>query len=277
MFRFGLGDLAQAIVKKAEEKGVELFNVENFKAVFGKGVAAETEGKKILVGRRLLMEENKIDISSIKETINKLEEEGKTAMLVAFDGKVLGAIAVADTLKNETKRAVAALYKMNYRLVMLTGDNEKTARAIAGQIGIGEVIAEVLPDEKVNAIKKLQEGGSVKIAMVGDGINDAPALTQADVGIAIGSGSDIAIEAGEITLVRGELDALVDSIKLSRATFRNIRQNLFWAYLYNSFAIPVAAFGVLATMIGPIIAAAAMAFSSLSVVLNALRLKKVKI
>jgi len=206
-----------------------------------------------------------------------LEGEGKTAMLVSDDKKVLGIIAVADTLKEETKQAIGELHKMNYKLMMLTGDNRKTAEAVAKQVGIDDVLAEVLPDEKVDVIKRLQEGGRVKVAMTGDGINDAPALTQADVGIAIGSGSDIAIEAGEITLVRGELGALVESIKLSRATFKTIRQNLFWAFFYNVVAIPVAAFGILATMLGPIIAAGAMAFSSLSVVSNSLRLRKIKL
>ena len=265
-----------------------MFNVIGFKAIFGKGVEAEIEGKKILVGRRLLMKENNIDISEVEEIVGKLEEQGKTAMLVSTTPirneisngagkKVLGVIAVADTLKEETKQAISDLHKMNYKLMMLTGDNEKTAKAIAKKIGIEEVLAEVLPDQKVDVIKRLQKGGKVKVAMVGDGINDAPALTQADVGIAIGSGSDIAIEAGEITLIRGELGALIESIKLSRATFRTIHQNLFWAFFYNTVAIPVAAFGILATMIGPIIAAGAMAFSSLSVVLNSLRLKKIKI
>jgi P-type Cu+ transporter len=260
--------LAQAIVRKAREEGLELLKVENFKAIFGKGVEVEIKGKKILIGRKLLMEENRINIFPAKEIIDKLENQGKTAMLISDNKKVLGIIAVADTLKPQTKEAINNLHKMGYKLIMLTGDNKKTAEAIAKQIGIKDVFAEVLPNEKVNIIKKLQKEGKIKVAMVGDGINDAPALTQADVGIAIGSGTDIAIESGEITLVRGELNALIDSIKLSRATFKIIRQNLFWAFFYNMVAIPIAAAGVLATMIGPLIAAAAMAFSSLSVVLN---------
>ncbi|MBM4402229.1 MAG: HAD-IC family P-type ATPase, partial [Candidatus Cloacimonetes bacterium] len=269
---------------KAQKEGLQLSKTENFRAVFGKGVEALINGNRVLVGRRLLMKENNIDISLVEKIASKLEGQGKTAMLVATTpldtkssngagSKIFGVIAVADTLKDETKKAIAELHKMNYKLIMLTGDNKKTAEAIAKQIGIDEVIAEVLPDQKVDEIKKLQKGGVIKVAMVGDGINDAPALTQADVGIAIGSGTDIAIEAGEITLVRGNLDALIGSIKLSRATFRTIRQNLFWAFFYNTVAIPVAAFGVLATTVGPIIAAAAMAFSSISVVLNSLRLK----
>jgi len=198
-------------------------------------------------------------------------------MWVAEEGRVLGAIAVADTLKDETKTAVERLHKMGFKTIMLTGDNQRTAKAIAKKVGIDEVIAEVLPDQKVEVIKKLQKGGEIKVAMVGDGINDAPALTQADVGVAIGTGTDIAIEAGEITLVRGDLIALVNAILLSKATFKTIRQNLFWAFIYNVVALPVAAFGILATMIGPIIAAAAMAFSSLSVVSNSLRLRKIKL
>ncbi len=269
--------LAQAIVRKAKEEGIEFLKTENFKAIFGKGVEAIIDDKRVLVGRRLLMEENNIDTSSVEEILNKLEGEGKTAILVAKDNQILGVIALADTLKEKTKEAIEELHKMGYKLVMLTGDNTRTAQAIAKQVNVDEVITEVLPDQKVEVIKKLQEGGRVKVAMVGDGINDAPALTQADVGIAIGSGTDITIEAGEITLVSGELDALVNSIKLSQATFKTIRQNLFWAFFYNLLAIPLAAFGFLATMIGPIMAAGAMAFSSLSVVSNSLRLRKIKL
>ena len=269
--------LGKAIVARAKERGIEILALQNFKALFGKGVKAEINGKNILVGRKELMEENGLDISFVQEMVGQLQEEGKTAMFVAEEGKLLGVIAVADTLKEETKTAIEQLHKMGFRTIMLTGDNQKTANAIAKKVGIDEVIAEVLPDEKVEVIKKLQKGGEVKVAMVGDGINDAPALTQADVGVAIGTGTDIAIEAGEITLVRGDLRVLVESIKLSKATFKVIRQNLFWAFIYNVVAIPVAAFGILATMLGPIIAAAAMAFSSISVVLNSLRLRKIRL
>jgi len=268
--------LAQAIVNKAKEESLELLNVENFKAIFGKGVESLINGKRILVGRKLLMEENNIGISLIKEITSELENQGKTAMLIAQDNEILGIIAVADTLKEDAQEAIQTLHKMGFKTVMLTGDNQKTANTIAKQIGIDEVIAEVLPDQKVAIIKKLQKEGEVKVAMVGDGINDAPALTQADVGIAIGTGTDIAIEAGDITLVRGNLISLVKAIKLSRLTFKTIRQNLFWAFIYNIIALPIAAFGILATMVGPIIAAGAMVFSSLSVVLNSLRLKKIK-
>ncbi|MDP2966905.1 MAG: heavy metal translocating P-type ATPase [bacterium] len=269
--------LGKAIVRAAKEKGIEISEPKNFKAIFGKGVKAEINGKNILVGRKELMEENGLDVSSVQGTVSQLQEEGKTAMFVAEERKLLGVIAVADTLKEETKTAIEQLHKMGFRTIMLTGDNQKTANAIAKKVGVDEVIAEVLPDEKVEVIKKLQKGGEIKVAMVGDGINDAPALTQADVGVAIGTGTDIAIEAGEITLVRGDLMALLGAIRLSKATFRTIRQNLFWAFIYNVVAIPVAAFGILATMLGPIIAVGAMAFSSLSVVLNSLRLRKIKL
>jgi len=269
--------LGKAIVKKAKERGIEILKVQNFKAIFGKGVMAEIDGKKILVGRKELMKENNLDLSNYQEMVSQLQEEGKTVIWVAQENKILGAIAVADTLKDETKTAIEALHKMGFKTIMLTGDNQKTAKAIAKKVGIDEVIAEVLPDEKVKVIKKLQKDGRVKVAMVGDGINDAPALTQADVGVAIGTGTDIAIEAGKITLVRGDLISLVNAILLSKATFKIIRQNLFWAFFYNTVAIPAAAFGILATMIGPVVAAAAMAFSSLSVVSNSLRLRKIRL
>ena len=269
--------LGRAIVLKAKERGIKISILKNFKALFGKGIMAEINGKKLLIGRKELLEEKNINTSFTKETVEKLQEEGKTVMFVAEENKLLGIIVVADTLKTEAKEAIGNLHKMGFRTVMLTGDNKRTAKAIAETVGIDDVIAEVLPDGKVNVIKKLQKNGQVKVAMVGDGINDAPALTQADVGLAIGTGTDIALEAGEITLVRGDLRALVESIKLSRATFKVIRQNLFWAFFYNVIALPVAALGLLATMMGPLIAAGAMAFSSVSVVLNSLRLRKIKL
>ncbi len=269
--------LAKAIIQEAKKNKIELLKAENFRAIFGKGVVAEINGKNILVGRKELMEENNLDVSNIQVEVTKLQEEGKTVMFVAEEGKLLGAIAVADTLKEEAKTAIEQLHKMGLTAIMLTGDNQKTANAIAKKININKVIAEVLPGEKAEIIKELQQEGRVKVAMVGDGINDAPALTQADIGIAIGTGTDIAIEAGDITLVSGNLIALVQSAQLSRKTFVTIRQNLFWAFFYNVVALPVAAFGILATMVGPLIAAAAMAFSSLSVVLNSLRLRKVKL
>jgi Cu+-exporting ATPase len=292
--------LGKAIVREAENRKIELLKTENFKAIFGKGVMAEINQKKFFVGRKELLEENKINVSLSQEIAEKLQEEGKTVMFLAEDNKFFGIIAVADTLKNEAPKAIEDLYKMGFKVIMLTGDNERTAKAIAKQAGIKDVIAEVLPQDKANIIKQLQEGLEIEnldiknllkienlkiensrqrrvVAMVGDGINDAPALTQADVGIAIGTGTDIAIEAGDITLVRGNLQALVEAIRLSKATFQVIRQNLFWAYLYNTVAIPVAVLGILATMIGPMIAAGAMVFSSISVVFNSLRLKTIKL
>jgi len=268
--------LGKAIVNEAKKREINLLKAENFKAIFGKGVTAEINGKKILVGKRELIEEAASAGSDPTEAVDKLQEQGKTVMFVAEDDKILGIIAVADTLKEETKTAIEQLHKMGFKTIMLTGDNQKTANAIAQKIGIDEVIAGVLPEGKVDVIKKLQKEGEIKVIMVGDGINDAPALTQADVGVAIGTGTDIAIEAGDITLVRGDLMALVSAIQLSKATFQTIRQNLFWAFIYNVVALPVAAFGILATMIGPLIAAVAMVFSSLSVVLNSLRLRKIK-
>lgn len=274
--------LGKAIVKEAEKRNIELLKIENFKAIFGKGVMAEINGKKVLIGRKELIEEAEpgqtpLAGSVSAEAVDKLQEQGKTVMFIAEDDKILGIIAVADTLKEETKTAIEQLHKIGFKTIMLTGDNQKTANAIAQKIGIDEIIAGVLPEGKVDVIKKLQKEGQIKVVMVGDGINDAPALTQADVGVAIGTGTDIAIEAGDITLVSGDLIALVSAIQLSKATFRTIRQNLFWAFIYNIIALPLAAFGVLATMIGPLIAAVAMVFSSFSVVLNSLRLRKIKL
>lgn len=289
--------LGKAIVNEAKKRKIELLKIEKFKAMFGKGVIGEIDGKKVLVGKQFLMEENKIDISFVKNNLDRFQEQGKTIMLVADSKKVLGVIVVADTLKDDAKKIINQLFEMKFKIIMLTGDNIKTARAIAKMVGINYVIAEVLPEDKVNIVKRLQEGFEVEdlnltkgwklenksikqkkiVAMVGDGINDAPALIQADVGLAIGTGTDIAIEAGAITLIRGDLKSLIGAIKLSKATFKIIRQNLFWAFIYNVIAIPMAAFGVLATMIGPIIAAGAMAFSSVSVVFNSLRLKNKKL
>ena len=269
--------LGKAIVSEAEKRKIKLLKAEKFKAIFGKGVSAEISGENVLAGKKKLIQENGLDVSFFESEVNQLQEQGKTIIWLAKKNRFLGIIALADVLKDEAKTVIDQLNKIGFKTIMLTGDNKKTAKAIAELAGINEVIAEVLPEEKVNLIKKLQKEGMVKVAMVGDGINDAPALTQADVGLAIGTGTDIAIEAGDITLVRGDLRAIIGAIKLSQATFKIIRQNLFWAFIYNIIAIPIAAFGILATMIGPVIAAAAMAFSSVSVVLNSLRLKKVKI
>lgn len=264
--------LGAAIVEKAKAEGLTLFPVDEFTAITGMGVQGTVEGKQVLVGSRKLMEANGIAIEEYTAEMEKLEDEAKTAMLIALDGKMAGIVAVADTLKEDSSQAIAELEKMGLRTAMITGDNRRTAKAIAEKVGISRVLAEVLPDGKIDEIKKLQqEFGTV--AMVGDGINDAPALKQANVGIAIGTGTDIAIESADITLVRGELSAVISAIKLSNATFGKIKQNYFWAWFYNSLAIPAAFFGLLHPMIG----AAAMATSSISVVLNSTLLKRVKI
>ena len=204
--------------------------------------------------------------------MEKLESEGKTAMLIAVDNKLAGVVAVADTVKETSKEAIARMQALGLEVIMLTGDNQRTAEAIARQVGLSHVIAEVLPEQKSDEIKKLQDQGK-KVAMVGDGINDAPALAMANIGMAVGTGTDIAIEAADITLMRGDLNSVADAIIMSRKTMRNIKQNLFFAFIYNTVGIPIAAIGLLA----PWVAGAAMAFSSVSVVLNALRLQKVKL
>jgi len=260
--------LGEAIVNKARSEGIEFEDVDGFNAVVGHGVEGRVKGEKVLAGSQKLMKKEGIEFSDLKGTLMRLEEEAKTAMLIACGGKIAGIIGVADTLKEDSKVAIDELKKMNITPVMITGDNERTARAIASKVGIEKVLAEVLPDGKVAEIKVLQSDGEI-VAMAGDGINDAPALKQANVGIAIGTGTDIAIESADLTLVRGELSAIVSAVKLSRYTFSTIKQNLFWAFIYNTVAIPVAALGYL----NPIIAAGAMTISSICVVLNSLRLR----
>ena len=260
--------LGQAIVEAAKEKGLPVEEVAKFAAAVGRGVSGQVGGRRVLVGSRTFLQEEGIDHSPLAEAMENLEAQGKTAMLIAVDGQLAGAIAVADTLKDESIKAISELKEMGLRTAMITGDNRRTARAIADQVGIDHVLAEVLPEGKVAEIQRLQEQGMV--AMVGDGINDAPALKQANVGLAIGTGTDIAIEAADIILVRGDLGGVITAIKLSRGTFRKIRQNYFWAWIYNAIAIPVAAMGLLHPMIGE----AAMAFSSLNVIYNSLRLRK---
>ncbi|MEM1503966.1 heavy metal translocating P-type ATPase [Domibacillus sp. 8LH] len=264
--------LAQAIVKGITDKGIELKPGEQFEAIPGYGIRAIVEGRDVLVGTRKLMSEKNINIQDAGESMAALEREGKTAMLVAVDGQYAGIIAVADTVKETSKEAVRRLKDMGLHVVMMTGDNEQTAQAIARQVGIDHVIAEVLPEGKANEVKKLQQEGR-HVAMVGDGINDAPALATADIGMAIGTGTDVAMEAADITLIRGDLNSIADAILMSKKTIRNVKQNLFWAFGYNTLGIPVAALGFLA----PWLAGAAMAFSSVSVVVNALRLQKVKL
>ncbi|SFF85156.1 Cu+-exporting ATPase [Planifilum fulgidum] len=264
--------LAQAIVRGARERGIEPTAAENFQAVPGKGIEAVVDGRRVLIGTRKWLEENGVDTAAAETAMETLEEQGKTVMLVAADGKPAGWIAVADTVKPTSADAIRELKRMGLQVWMLTGDNERTARAIARQAGIEHIRAEVMPGDKAEEVKRLQAEGR-KVAMVGDGINDAPALAVADIGMAIGTGTDVAIETADVTLMRGDLRAIPAAIRLSRLTMRNIKQNLFWAFFYNAVGIPVAAAGYLA----PWLAAAAMAFSSVSVVSNSLRLKRVKI
>jgi Cu+-exporting ATPase len=270
--------LGEAIVRRAKEEHSILLEPKGFQAIAGYGIEAMIDSKKILLGNPRLMEERKIALNGLSQEAERLSNEGKTPVFLAVDGKSVGLLAVADTLKENSKEAVQALRHMGLEVVMLTGDNQKTARAIASQIGIDRVLAEVLPEMKAEEIKRLQSEGR-KVAMVGDGINDAPALTQANVGIAIGTGTDVAMESADITLIGGDLRGIVNAIALSRATIRNIKQNLFWAFAYNTILIPVAAgvlFPFFGILLNPILAAGAMAFSSVTVVSNALRLRRFK-
>ncbi|RAS94520.1 ATPase P [Bacillus cereus] len=264
--------LAEAIVEGIKEKKINIPSSETFEAIPGFGIESVVEGKQLLIGTRRLMKKFNIDIEEVSKSMEELEREGKTAMLIAINKEYAGIVAVADTVKDTSKAAIARLKKMGLDVVMITGDNTQTAQAIAGQVGIDHVIAEVLPEGKAEEVKQLQAQGK-KVAMVGDGINDAPALATADIGMAIGTGTDVAMEAADITLIRGDLNSIADAIYMSKMTIRNIKQNLFWALAYNGLGIPIAALGFLA----PWVAGAAMAFSSVSVVLNALRLQRVKL
>ncbi|WP_332694738.1 heavy metal translocating P-type ATPase [Halalkalibacter lacteus] len=264
--------LAQAIVQHAIEKGLILSNTEQFEAIPGHGIRAAIDGNNLLIGTRKLLEEEGIVYENAIETMIGLESEGKTTMLIAVNGHYEGIVAVADTVKETSKQAISRMRKLGLEVIMLTGDNKRTAEAIGRQVGIEHVVAEVLPEEKSAVIEKLQREGK-KVAMVGDGLNDAPALAVADIGMAIGTGTDVAIEAADITLMRGDLNSVADAIIMSRKTMVNIKQNLFFAFIFNSLGIPIAATGLLA----PWVAGAAMAFSSVSVVLNALRLQKTKL
>ncbi|MDR3335810.1 MAG: heavy metal translocating P-type ATPase [Treponema sp.] len=285
--------LGEAIVKSAEGRGLELIKVENFNSLTGRGIEARVKGMDVLVGNRKLMDERNISLAELEADSDRLAEEGKTPMYVAIDGRLAGIVAVADVLKKSSKTAIESLHRMGIEVVMITGDNKKTAAAIARQVGIDRVLSEVLPQDKSAEVKKLQEkklpGEKQKlfsqaanrrfIAMVGDGINDAPALAQADIGIAIGSGTDVAMESADIVLMRSDLMDVPTAINLSKKTIRNIKQNLFWAFGYNTLGIPIAA-GVLylfgGPLLNPIFAAAAMSMSSVSVLSNALRLKRFK-
>ena len=263
--------LGEAIVNSAKDKGVELQEGKNFEAIPGHGIKVEIGNQLVLIGNKKLMVKNKIEINSALGQMEKLEGEGKTAMLMAVNGILAGIIAVADTVKESSAEAIKQMKELGIEVIMITGDNRLTADAIAKQVGVDRVLAEVLPEDKSAEVTKLKQEGKV-VAMVGDGINDAPALAAADVGIAIGTGTDVAIEAADITLMRGDLMGIVDTLRLSKATMRKIRQNLFWAFAYNIVLIPVAAFGLL----NPILAGAAMAFSSVSVVGNTLFLRNWK-
>ncbi len=285
--------LAEAIVKAASEKKLALSPASNFNAIPGHGVEAAVEGKKLLLGNLKLIKDRGLSLNELEAEADRLWEKGKTVMFLGIDSQVVGIIALADTLKPNAKEAIEALHKMGTEVVMLTGDNRRTGEAIAREVGIDHVLAEVLPEHKVQEVKKLQQEGKI-VAMVGDGINDAPALAQADIGIAIGTGTDVAMETGDITLISGDLTGIVTAISLSKRTMRTIKQNLFWAFAYNTALIPVAA-GVLYFafrssgvpsglqfilgdygFLNPILAAAAMAASSITVVLNSLRLRRFK-
>ncbi len=271
--------LGEAIVNKARQMGIELIEPSGFQAIPGHGIKAEVYGKVVRLGNINFMEDEGIKIDGLRKSAEELSNQGKTPMYVALDDKAIGIVAVSDTLKENSIEAVNALHRLGVEVAMITGDHKRTAEAIARQVGIDRVFAEVLPEDKAKEVKKLQEEGKV-VAMVGDGINDAPALAQADVGIAIGTGTDIAMEASDITLISGDMRGVVGAIALSKATIRNIKQNLFWAFAYNTILIPVAAgvlFPFLGILLSPIFAAGAMGMSSVSVVTNALRLKRFRL
>ena len=271
--------LADAIVRHARERGVAVTTPEGFESRTGRGATGVVRGAAVAAGNEALMADWSIDVSSLRPDADRLSGEGKTPMYVAVDGALAGLIAVADPIKDTSREAIARMHRMGLEVVMLTGDNERTAKAVARAAGVDRVVAGVLPDGKVAEIRRLQGDGRV-VAMVGDGINDAPALAQADIGMAIGTGTDVAIEAGDVVLMRGDLRAAAQAIDLSRRTMRTMKQNLFWAFIYNVIGIPVAA-GILypafGLMLSPILASAAMAFSSVSVVTNSLRLRRARI
>ena len=266
--------LAEAIVKHAKDENLEFPAVENFQALPGKGVRAMVNGQNVLLGTRKLMADNQIAIAEIENQMQQLEEQGKTAMILSIDNQLAGIIAVADTIKETSKQAVAKLKNMGIEVYMITGDNLRTAKAIAAQLGITNILAEVLPEDKALEVKKLQAGGK-KVGMVGDGINDAPALAQADLGIAMGSGTDVAMETGGIVIVKNDLNDVVNAIQLSKETMVKIKQNMFFALFYNVIGIPIAArvFAFAGLILKPELAGLAMALSSISVVTNSLSLK----
>jgi len=269
--------LAEAIVRGAEVKGIDLVKANHFRSVTGKGVTGEVDGYTVAAGNVNLLESLGISTGDLSKQADRQRTEGKTVMLIAINGKAAGLIGVADPVKDSTAEAIRDLHSEGIRIVMITGDSQATANAVAGQLGIDQIHAEVLPEQKVEIIRQLQTDSRI-VAMAGDGINDAPALAQAQVGIAMGTGTDVAIESADVTLVKGDLRGIVRARRLSRATMRNIRQNLFFAFIYNTVGVPIAA-GVLYPFIGillsPMIAATAMSFSSVSVIGNSLRLRRV--
>ena len=271
--------LGDAIVEEVKTKGMKLLEVSGFNSVTGMGIVGVVEKKSILVGNQKLMVKNNVEVLvEDKEKVDQLAKQGKTPMMVAIDGKFSGIIAVADPIKESSRKAIQNLKDMGIQVAMITGDNKKTADAIGEQVEINMVLSEVMPEDKIEEVKKLQEQG-YRVGMVGDGINDAPALAQADIGIGIASGTDVAMESADIVLMKSDLKDVAVAIELSRATIKNIKQNLFWAFGYNTLGIPVAA-GLLyifgGPLLNPMIAGAAMAMSSVSVVSNALRLKLFK-
>jgi Cu+-exporting ATPase len=271
--------LAAAIVAGAQERGIELSEAKAFESLTGKGVAGEVSGRQVSIGNQALLADLRLTNTALAEKAEHLRLDGQTVMFVIIDGAVAGLVSVADPIKATTSEAIRQLHDEGIRVVMLTGDSETTARAVAGKLNLDEVVAEVLPDQKAEAVKRFQIGGH-KVAMAGDGINDAPALAQADVGIAMGTGTDVAMESAGVTLVKGDLRGIVRAIRLSRVTMRNIRQNLFFAFLYNALGIPIAAgvlYPVFGILLSPMIAAAAMSFSSVSVIANSLRLRRVSL
>jgi Cu+-exporting ATPase len=271
--------LAAALVSGAEEQGVTLVEAEGFKSHTGKGVSGKVDEVEVLLGNVKLLEDNSIDCSALATQADQMSSEGQSVMYLAIAGTFAGLLVVSDPIKETTPEAIKQLHAEGLKIVMLTGDNRATAEAVGKQLGIDEIIAEVLPDEKAAAVKKYQDAGEL-VAMAGDGINDAPALAQAEVGIAMGTGTDVAMESAGVTLVKGDLNGIIRARKLSRATMNNIRQNLFFAFVYNSLGVPLAAgvlYPVFGIMLSPVIAAAAMSLSSVSVVSNALRLRTTKI
>jgi len=270
--------LAAAIVDGAAERGIQPAKADDFDSITGKGVIGRVAGRQVALGNAALFAQLGIDTGDLAAQGETRRRKGQTVMLAALDGRAAGLVAVADPVKPRAREAIAALHEEGLRIVMLTGDNRTTAEAVARELGIDDVVAEVLPDEKAAQVKRLQQGR--RVAMAGDGVNDAPALAQADVGIAMGTGTDVAMESAGVTLVKGDLGAIVRARRLSRATMRNIRQNLFFAFLYNALGVPIAA-GVLypftGLLLSPMIAAAAMSFSSVSVIANALRLRAVRL